>query len=106
MDIIYMPTFFEALKTYRTKYGIPGGKAPKKGSDEYDAVKAMMGKPSASHTKHMKSEAAVHKKGEAAEMKHRREVAAAEKKAIADVRKRAKKGELSPQQMKAYASLL
>jgi len=119
-----MSSFLESVKKYRTKHGLSGGKAPKKGSEEYDAVMAMMGKHTASHTKFMKSEAAVHKKAEAGEKKHQREMAAAHKKAlmeeiahkkamiaeekkpIAELKKKAKKGDLTLQQIRAYASLL
>ena len=36
-------TFVEACSQYRKSKGLPGGKAPKKGTAEYNAVKAMMG---------------------------------------------------------------
>jgi hypothetical protein len=35
-------TFLSCLHEYRKKHGIPGGKAPKKGSAEYQAVMKMM----------------------------------------------------------------
>jgi len=40
--------FIQALVAYRKKYGVPQGKAPKKGSDEYNAVMKMIGKPTVS----------------------------------------------------------
>jgi len=100
------------------------GKAPVKGSEEHDAVLARMGKPTKAYSRDMKKQAAVNKKGEVSEAKHQKSIAAASKKAekeeakhqkamaaaskkaIADLMKRAKKGELSSAQMKAFHSIL
>lgn len=37
-------SFITCLSEYRKAKGIKGGKAPKKGTPEYEAVKKMMGK--------------------------------------------------------------
>ena len=116
--------FLEAVAAHRKAYGLPMGKAPKVGSEEYHAVLARMGKKTKSFMKDEAAQAAIHRKGEMGEAKHKKErdvaekkamkeemkhqkmLAADAKKAMMDLVKRARKGELTEAQMKAFSSLI
>ena len=82
--------FLEAVAAHRKAYGLPMGKAPKVGSEEYHAVLARMGKKTKSFMKHEAEQAAIHRKGEMGEAKHKKERDAAEKKAMKEEMKHKK----------------
>jgi len=119
-----MVSFLEAVSAHRKEYGLPAGKAPKIGSEEYQAVLARMGKQTKSFKKDMKEQKAIHRKGEIEEAKHVKSMKAAEKKAVKeemkhqkmmasdakkalmDLVKRARKGELTEAQIKAFSAVI
>jgi hypothetical protein len=106
-------SFITCLSEYRKKYGLPSGRAPKKGTEEYEAVMAMMRGEKSKPEKASKAEkaamraevmdkktlAAQEKKAMKAEEKEKKRMAAAEKKALAGLKKRK---DLTPEQKKAY----
>jgi len=96
--------FLEAVAKYRKMYGIPGGAAPKKGSDEYDAVMEVMGKPTSrglAYNKQRDAAAArADAKAEREEAKRIRDEPKQLAKAMRALAKRAAKGELPEAYMK------
>jgi hypothetical protein len=91
--------FLEAVAKYRKTYGIPGGAAPKKGSDEYDAVMEVMGKPTAKGLAYNKKRdtkaASSDAKAAREEAKRVKDEPKALAKAMRALAKKAAKGELS-----------
>jgi len=95
--------FFQAVKKYREIFGLPAGRAPKKGSQEYDDVMGyILGKKSKSYSAYEKKQLARIKKGEEDEASESRQQEEEDRKHTADIRRRARKGLLTPVQLRMF----